>query len=413
MSDKIKCPSCGHEFDVEKVLSSQIEDNIKAKYDELLNEELNKLKQEKEDLELRKENQDKLVKIELKKQLNMEKDKIEKGLQEEFDDKMKSLEKENKKRKEENRELKKKELEILEKENELKDREEDYELRLKEEMLNNKKEIEVNARTKERESFEVEKQGLLKQIEDNKKLAEEMKRKADQGSMQLQGESMELAIEKYLKESFPYDQIDEIKKGARGADCIQFVKDKLGQECGTIYYESKLTKEFQNTWLDKFKADMQGKKANIGVLVTDAMPKDMERAGQKNGIWICNYLEFKSLVIVLRESMIQISNAIATQENKGDKMSMLYDYLTGSEFRLHIEAIVEGFTSMKNDIDKEKRAMARLWKTRDAQIEKVLNNTIGMYGSIKGIGGNAIQTVNMLELDDSEITDTEDDEKIK
>ena len=155
---------------------------------------------------------------------------------------------------------------------------------------------------------------------------------------------------------------------------------------------------------------MQEKSVDIGVLVTEAMPAGRDRAGLVNGIWICSFAEFKSLSIVLRESLIQISSAIATQENKGDKMSLLYDYLTGQEFRHQIEAIVEGFTSMKNDIEREKRAMTKIWKQRDKQIEKVTLNTINMYGAIKGIGGNAIPTVSTLELAEPDILDEHDDD---
>jgi len=160
----------------------------------------------------------------------------------------------------------------------------------------------------------------------------------------------------------------------------------------------KRTKSFQPTWIEKFKSDMREKGADIGILVTEAVPKDMDRLGQINGIWICNFYEFKGLSIVLRESVIQISNALVSQENKGGKMEMLYDYLSGNEFRMQIEAIVEGFSQMKKDLDSEKRSMQRIWKQRDKQIEKVIHNTVDMYGSIKGIAGDAIQPVKQLEL---------------
>ncbi len=143
---------------------------------------------------------------------------------------------------------------------------------------------------------------------------------------------------------------------------------------------------------------MRAKGATFGVLVTDAFPKDMERMGQKDGIWICSFEEFKGLCFVLRESVIQISHAVSTQENKGEKMVMLYDYLTSNEFRLQIEAIVEGFTQMAKDLETEKRAMEQIWKKREKQIQKVLLNTTHMYGSVKGIAGNAIAEIKTLEL---------------
>ncbi len=239
---------------------------------------------------------------------------------------------------------------------------------------------------------------LQKQLEDQKKLTEEMKRKQEQGSMQLQGEVQELAIEEWLAVQFPLDSIEEIKKGARGGDCIQIVNTRTRQNCGTIYYESKRTKDFQLSWIEKFKADIRDKGANIGVLVTEVMPSDMARMGLKDGIWICNYEEFKGLCAVIRESIVQISMAVSSQENKGDKMHLLYDYLTSNTFRMQVEAIVEGFSQMKADLEVEKRSMQRIWKQREKQLEKVITNTIDMYGSIKGIAGNAIQSVKALEL---------------
>jgi hypothetical protein len=239
---------------------------------------------------------------------------------------------------------------------------------------------------------------MQKQLEDQKRLTEEMKRKQEQGSMQLQGEVMELAIEEWLASQFPLDTIEEIKKGARGGDCIQIVNTRTHQNCGSIYYESKRTKEFQPNWIEKFKGDIRVKGASIGVLVTDAMPPDMDRLGLKDGIWICSFEEFKGLCAVLRESIVQLSNAVMSQENKGDKMHMLYDYLTGNTFRMQVEAIVEGFTTMRVDLESEKRAMQAIWKKREKQIDKVTVNTIDMHASIKGIAGSAIQSVTLLEL---------------
>jgi hypothetical protein len=253
-------------------------------------------------------------------------------------------------------------------------------------------------RKAEEEKNELKFKELQKQLEDQKRLTEEMKRKQEQGSMQMQGEVQELAIEEWIAAQFPLDTIEEIKKGARGGDCIQIVNTRSVQNCGKIYYESKRTKDFQPSWIEKFKADMRVKSADIGVLVTEAMPSDMERMGFRNGVWICTYEEFKGLCGVLRESIIQVNNALSSQENKGDKMHMLYEYLTSNNFRMQVEAIVEGFTAMKDGLESEKRAMNRIWKEREKQIEKVIINTIDMHASIRGIAGNAIQSVKALEL---------------
>ena len=231
--------------------------------------------------------------------------------------------------------------------------------------------------------------------------------------MQLQGEVQELAIEEWLKEKYPFDTIDEVKKGARGADCMQIVHTRESQNCGRIYYESKRTKDFQKSWIEKFKADMREKGADIGVLVTDVMPSDMQRMGLYEGIWICSFEEFKGLSAVLREQIIKIHHAMKSQENKTDKMSLLYGFLTSNEFKMQIEAIVEAFTTMQSDLDSEKRSMQRIWKQREKQIEKVLDNTINMYGSIRGIAGNAIGNIKALELEYSgDIIDGDGNEEL-
>jgi hypothetical protein len=264
--------------------------------------------------------------------------------------------------------------------------------------LNEEKE---RIRKQEQERNELIVKELYKQLEDQKKLTEEMKRKQEQGSMQLQGEVQELAIEDFLMQQFPLDTIDEIKKGVRGADCIQIVNTYNAQNCGIIYYESKRTKDFQPNWIEKLKNDMRNIGANIGVLVTDTMPRHMERMGLLEGVWVCNFQEFKSLCFILRENIIAVHNAVATQENKGEKMVMLYNFLTSNEFRLQIEGIVEGFTQMQEDLISEKRSIMGQWKKREKQIEKVLLNTNFMYSAIKGIAGSAIQPIKLFELPDA------------
>ncbi|MGL2635506.1 DUF2130 domain-containing protein [Helicobacter pylori] len=223
-------------------------------------------------------------------------------------------------------------------------------------------------------------------------------RKAELSSQQFQGEVQELAIEEFLRQRFPLDCIEEIKKGQRGGDCIQVVHTREFQNCGKIYYESKRTKEFQKAWVEKLKSDMREIGADVGVIVSEALPKEMERMGLLEGVWVCSFEEFKGLSAVLREGVIQVSLAKKSQENKGDKVNLLYHYLTSSEFSMQVNAIIEGFEQLRADLESEKRAMARIWKSREKQMEKVFEGTINMYGSIKGIAGNVIGQVKALEL---------------
>ena len=406
---KIKCPNCETQIDVNNIISHQLEESIKKKYYTQLAAEKKKFETEfsslqkaKEEFEQKKKQENLLFQEKLETKLKQETQQLEARLKtkilEEQSEQLNLLQKELNEKSEQVKELNrsKAEIEKLKREkSELKEAAEaEAQKKLNDLLIQEKDKI----RKSEEERNELRLKELQKQLEDQKKLTEEMKRKQEQGSMQLQGEVQELAIEEWLTAKFPLDTIEEIKKGARGGDCIQIVNTRTRVNCGSIYYESKRTKEFQSSWIEKFKEDIRVKGSNIGVLVTEVMPSDMDRMGLREGIWICNYEEFKGLCSVLRESIIQLSAAVSSQENKGDKMSFLYEYLTSSTFQMQIEAIVEGFSQMKSDLESEKRAMQRIWKQREKQIEKVITNTIDMYGSIKGIAGNAIQPVKALEL---------------
>lgn len=238
---------------------------------------------------------------------------------------------------------------------------------------------------------------LQMQLEDQKKLIEEMKRKAEQGSMQRQGEVQELLLEEILKDHFPFDIISEVGKGVEGADCIQTVRNHLGQDCGQIIFESKRTKTFQQSWIEKLKADMRHKGADIAIIVTQAYPKDFKCFGELDGVWICSFSEVIALTTAMRHTIIRIAETKKGEENKGEKMQMLYDYLTGNEFRQQMETIVEGFMAMKMSIEKERIQMEKLWKEREKQLQKVLLSTSGMYGSIKGIAGASVGNIALLE----------------
>jgi len=410
MNDKIKCPNCGHEFDVEEALSGKIEAHFKAEYEkkiaeqsEKINEEKRKLNEEKEKLVSEREKQDELLRAELEKQLAKEREKIARTAAATVENEMKALQLENEKRKAENKSLKEKEISFLKREAELVDQQEELSLKMEKELLERQKEIEEKGRAKERESFQLEKIQLLKQIEDNKKLAEEMKRKAEQGSMQMQGEVQELALEDLLARSYPFDKIAEVPKGVRGADSIQTVINASQQECGSIVYESKRTKSFANDWISKLKQDQVTCKADIAVLVTETMPADMERFGEKDGVWICGFSEVKSLSFVLREMLIKTNSVKLAQVNKGDKMELLYHYLTSNEFVQNIKRIVENYDEMINQLNSEKKAMHKIWAIREKQIWLVQENVSALFGSIKGIAGNSLETSGILELPDTTV----------
>ncbi|MEQ8910287.1 MAG: DUF2130 domain-containing protein [Vicingaceae bacterium] len=416
---QINCPNCGESIDVQDILAHQLEDEIKQKYQTQLAEEKQKYQQEadslkkaKEEFEQKRKKENELFQERLEKQLKEDRKEIEEKLKsklsEEQSEQFEALQKELNEKSEQVKELNRSKVEIerLKREKgELKEAAEaEAEKKLNELLLAERDKI----RKSEEDKNELKFRELQKQLEDQKKLTEEMKRKQEQGSMQMQGEVQELAIEEWLAAQFPLDSIEEVKKGARGGDCIQIVNTRSRQNCGKVYYESKRTKDFQPSWIEKFKADMRDKGADVGILVSEAMPSSLDRLGIIDGVWVCSFEEFKGLCTVIRESVIQLSLAVASQENKGDKMHMLYDFLTSNTFRMQIEAIVEGFSQMKDDLEKEKRSMQRIWKSREKQIDKVITNTVDMYGSIKGIAGNAVQSVKALELGKEEEEEQEE-----
>jgi hypothetical protein len=238
-------------------------------------------------------------------------------------------------------------------------------------------------------------------FEAQKKLADEMKRKAEQGSMQMQGEVQEIALEEMLRSAFPFDMVTEVGKGIRGADCILTVRNNFGQECGKIIFESKRTKDFGGDWIEKLKSDLRNVQADAGVIVSQALPKEINGFGEKDGVWICGFNEVRPVVQMLRDGIIKISAALRSQENKGDKMTLLYNYLTSSEFAEQWRAIREGFMSMKISIQKERDAMEKLWKAREKQLEKVLLNATHIRGSIDGISGQDVDLNLLTEGDES------------
>ena len=282
----------------------------------------------------------------------------------------------------------------MQKESALKQKEEDLELDYQRKLQEQRDEWTEIIRKQEAEKFslkdsdyQLKQKEYEKQLEDQKKLIEEMKRKAEQGSMQLQGEVQELILEELLRNSFPFDVIEEVGKGVKGADCIQTVRNQFGQECGRVIFESKRTKDFSNEWIEKLKKDMRSIKVDVAVIVTKCYPKGMDCFGEKEGVWICSFDEVKAVANVLRDGIIKLYNLTKSQDNKGDKMHLLYDYLTSSEFGEQWKAIREGFMSMRLSIIKERDAMEKIWKAREKQLDKVLLNAAHIQGSVEGIAG--------------------------
>lgn len=415
MATHIKCPNCASVFDVENILSADVEQKLKQQYDKQLQESLSQLNGERKKLaeELRTFDEKKKKENEMFQQkLQQEKIKLESELQQQlrksiasdYENQLRLLKQSADENEEKLKTARQKELEFLKKEQELKNKEQELEIILQKKLLEERsllvqqirKEEDSRNSLKETE-YQLKLRELEKQLEDQRKLADEMKRKAEQGSMQLQGEVQELLLEEMLRDYFPYDSIGEVGKGVEGADCIQVVRNHIGVDCGKIIFESKRTKTFNAAWIEKLKTDMRNKQADVAILVTQAYPKDMNCFGERDGVWICSFNEVVALTTALRHTIIRIAETKKAEENKGEKMQMLYSYLTGIEFRQQIETIVEGFLSMRNSITKERVQMEKMWKEREKQLERVLLSTSGLYGSIKGIAGASIGEIPLLE----------------
>jgi hypothetical protein len=374
MSAVIKCPKCGNEFEPNESIRDEIQKEVNQKAEEW------KRKKEKE-LE----------------------ESLRKNISSDFETKLRLLEQNNKDNEEKLKQARQQQLDFLKKEQELKNKEAELELSVQKKLQEEREKLSGEIRKLEEQrivaretEFQLRMKEMEEKLEAQRKLAEEMKRKAEQGSMQSQGESQELLLEELLRTTFPFDIITEVGKGVRGADCIQTVRNNFGQECGKIIFESKRTKDFAADWIEKLKADMRSQGADVAVIVTQALPKEMNGFGEKDGVWICTFSEVRPVVHMLRDGVIKIASALKSQENKGDKMHLLYDYLTSREFAEQWKAIREGFMSMKLSIQKERDAMEKLWKQREKQLEKVLLNAAHVKGSIEGISGTDVD-INLLE----------------
>jgi hypothetical protein len=396
---KVTCPKCQHNFEPTDAIREEVEKELRGKMTDW------QKKKEEETTALLAEQ-----KITIENELA---EKLKKDLGAQYDHKIKAMQQNESAMSKQVKDFQEKELEFLKQVQVIQAKEAELELELQRKLVKERESLKAQIQKEETErgslkdqEYQLKVKELEKQLDDQRKLAEEMKRKAEQGSMQMQGEVQELLLEELLKSSFPFDEIVEVGKGVRGADCIQVVRNNLGQEAGKIIYESKRTTAFAQEWIEKLKADMRSQGADIAIIVTQAFPKDMERFGEKEGVYICSYQEVKSVALLLRTALLKLFDAKKNQLNKGDKMSFLYDYLTSNEFNEQWKAIGEGFRQMRQSIQKERDAMEKLWKSREKQLEKVLLNAMHIKGSIEGIAG--ADTINMNLLEDDEPLSLED-----
>jgi hypothetical protein len=260
------------------------------------------------------------------------------------------------------------------------------------------------AAAREKAKKEAEDEMKLKVMEAEQTIAsmqkqiEDLKRRAEQGSQQLQGEVQELEIEGLLTARFPRDTIQPVPKGEFGGDILHRVMNPLGQQCGTILWESKRTKNWIDGWLPKLREDQRAAKAEIAVIVSQVLPKDVETFGLVDQVWVAHPKVALPVAVALRQTLIEIAGARQASEGQQTKMEMVYQYLTGSRFRHRIQAIVEAFSSMREDLERERKAITKQWSKREEQIDRVMQATVGMYGDLQGIAGKTLQEIEGLEF---------------
>ena len=295
-------------------------------------------------------------------------------------------------------EAQKAQVEILRRERELKDAQREIELTIEKRVQDNLAAARDKARKEAEEELKLKVMEKEQTISSMQRQIEELKRKAEQGSQQLQGEVQELELEEMLSSKFPRDTILPVPKGEFGGDVLHRIVGPLGQICGTILWESKRTKNWSDTWLPKLREDQRTAKAEIAVIVSEVLPKDIESFGMVDQVWVTHPKVALPVAIALRQTLVEIAGARKASEGQQTKMEMVYQYLTGPRFRQRIQAIVEAFSSMREDLDRERKAITKQWSKREEQIDRVMQATVGMYGDLQGIAGKTLQEIEGLEF---------------
>lgn len=405
----IKCPDCGNQIPLDKALGEQMKHKLEKELvqkEKELKKELWEVAQEKAREKIEKElGEEKKEREAEKYRLEKEKIKREKEmleLQDELKANSKKLE-----------EADKNELELRKKARELEEKEKRIELEMARKMDEERKKIVEVTKKEEEEQYRLKVQEKDKQMEILNKTIGELKRKAEQGSQQIQGEVQEDDLKDLLATTFVTDIIEDVATGAKGADLVQRVNGKMGDVLGTIIWESKNTKAFSEGWISKLKNDQGLEKADIAILVTQVLPKDMNGFGLRNGVWVVSYAHVIPLVNALRIQLIEVSKVKLSLVGRDEKMELLYGYLSGAQFKNRIENIVMAFVNMKADLDTEKRSFNRIWNKREKEIEKVIMNTSNMYGDLQGIIGGSLPEIEQLSLGggDEDVKDKDGEQK--
>jgi hypothetical protein len=401
----INCPNCGHAFELSDALTGRIREHLKA---EMLQEvarreaDLKKKSDALRDLEAHVAKSraavDEEIEARLKERLSEVETKAARKIEGQYVGQLKELRGILDEKDAAIKAFREQELELRRRQRRLEDEKEALQLEVQRKLDVEREKIREDALRKVSEDHRLKDLEKDKIINDLKDSLEVMKRKAEQGSMETQGEVLELDFEAQLRGFFVHDEIQPVPKGIRGADLVQMVRTPIGTECGILLWETKNTKAWSNAWIPKLKDDMIEIRAAAAVLVSVVLPAGLHRFGQVDGVWVSEPLCAIPLAAALREQLMAVSRERQASAGKSEKMEALYQYLAGNEFKQKIEGIVEAFSSMQDQLNKERRAMERIWKQREKEIERVVKNTVGLYGDMQGIIGGRIPTIPALEL---------------
>lgn len=361
MKNTIKCPYCHKEFEPNEALTHQIEEKVFAS-------------------------------LEAKHKIDLE--EVKRKAEEEISAKVgKDLESE----KERSKKLSGQVNELINEIRKLRVKDEDREIEMKKKLMDEEEKIKSETRQKAEDEHKLKDLEKDKKMQDILKANEELKKKLEQGSQQTQGETLELELELKLKAEFPSDKILEVKKGQRGADVSQEVIDKFGRDCGMILWESK-NAEWSNNWINKLKEDQRQAKADLAVLVSVKLPEGIESFAYKEGVWIVSWKHFIPLSWSLRFNLVSLHHERQSSEGKDEKMKILYRYLIGTEFKNRVGGIVDAFSNLQEELEKEKRYFNVKWAKQEKEIRRVIDHTHGMYGDLQAVIGKSLPEIKTLEL---------------
>ena len=391
----ITCPFCSEEISLSDTLYKQIKESTRKEFEV-------EARKKESDLKARERTLEETISKRLAAERQKLSEAAEKKAAERFSLKMKAMEDENTEKSKRLDEAEKAELELRKQAHEVEEKGKKMDLEIARRVDADREKIRNDALSIFSDEHRLNDAAKDKKISDILRLNEELKRKAEQGSMQTQGEVLELDLEDMLLQSFPIDTIKPVPKGIKGADVLHEVNSNLGHHCGTIAWELKRTKAFSEEWISKLKDDAREVKAEVAVLVTEALPKDITGFAEREGVWVTSPALAPALAGLLRGALLDLAHVRSASEGKGEKMEMVYNYLSGPEFKHRIDAIVEAFSSMQVDLDKEKRAITKIWAKRQKQIDKITNSTVGLHGDLGGLIGATLPEIKALELESGE-----------